>query len=136
MIPIAASPELRMHLRYQSYQGLVFDQILMAELPCHCNQQIGPRALAKHYSEQHSDLMQYSIQYRERIRWTANFGSGKGTCPLCRTQSQKVESHACDILFQLSIMLGQIMHPEHFAFMPIDHGVLHFLSMPISIILI
>lgn len=34
MIAIAARPELRMHLRHQSFQGLVLDQNLIAELAC------------------------------------------------------------------------------------------------------
>ena len=109
VIPIAARPELRMHLRHRSYQGLILDQNLTVELAnrcAYCNQQIGPRAIAKHYSDQHPDLMQYSTVHKDRVRWAANFGSRKNTCPLRRTQTQKFESHACGALFQLTIMAG------------------------------
>ena len=34
--PIAARAELRMHLRHQSFQGLILDQNLMTELAQHC----------------------------------------------------------------------------------------------------
>ena len=123
MIPIAARPELRMHLRHQSYQGLILDQSLIAELAsrcAYCNQQIGPRAIAKHYSDQHPDLMQYSTVHKDRVRWAANFGSGKSTCPLRRTQTQKLESYACGVLFQLTIMAGQTMQPEHYPITPVN----------------
>ena len=123
VIPIAARLELRMHLRHQSYQGLILDQNLTAELAsrcAYCNQQIGPRAISKHYNDQHPDLMQYSTVHKDRVRWAANFGSGKSTCPLRRTQTQKLESHACGVLFQLIIMAGQTMQPEHYPIMPLN----------------
>ena len=87
IIPIAARTELRMHLRHQSFQGLILDQNLMIEHAQHsafCHQQIDPRAIARHYSEQHHDWLQFAQQFKDRVRWVANFDSGKGICPLCR----------------------------------------------------
>ena len=118
--PITARVELRMHLRHQSFQGLILDQNLMTELAQHCafcHQQVGPRAIARHYSEQYHDLLQFAQQFKDRVRWAANLGSGKGICPLCRISSQKLHTHTCGVLYQLTILAGHTLHTPNFPVM-------------------
>ena len=81
IIPIAARPKLRMHLRHQSFQGLLLDQNLIAELAQHCafcHQQIGPRAIARHYGEQHTELLRFVQPFKERMHWGGSL-VGRGT---------------------------------------------------------
>lgn len=123
--PIAARPELRMHLRRQSYQGLLLGKALWAELAsrcAYCNSQLGARTIARHYTEQHPELQLFPTRAEIEFVGQPTLGSGAGVCPLCQQRSQKIESHRCALLHQLSILAGQTiaMHPDHFPVTPVN----------------
>ena len=107
--PISARAELRMHLRHQSFQGLLLDQSLCAELSTHCafcHTQVPARAMHRHYTESHPELLVLGRPNQDRVQGTANFGSGPGVRPLCQTRTQKVQLHQCAVTFQIAIMTG------------------------------
>lgn len=83
------------------------------------HQQIGPRAIVRHYNEQYSDLLQFTQTFKDRVCWAANLGSGKGTCPLCRISTQKLQSPTCGVLYQLTSLAGHTMHPPNFPVMAV-----------------
>lgn len=58
--------------------------------------------------------------HRTTWRFADLLGNWAGTCPLCQQLSQKIESHQCAVLPQLSILVGQTMRPDHFPGMPIQ----------------
>ena len=82
IVPIAARPSLRMHLRYKSIPGLLLDKPLISELAHHCaycHQAIPARSIRKHYSEQHQGLLAFEAVHRDIVYGLANLGSGRGT---------------------------------------------------------
>ena len=120
--PICDRPDLRMHLRYKSIPGLLWNQSLMAELANHCaycHSAISSCAIRKHYTDAYPHLDGFAKHARDQIHGLANLGSGKGICVLCQQSCRDVRNHACGVLYQLSVLMGQTYDPEHFPCMSV-----------------
>ena len=118
--PISARAELRIHLRHQSFQGLLLDQSLYAELSSRCafcHTQVAARAMRPHYTEAHRELLPVGKPHQDRIQDAANFGSGLS---VCQTRTQKAQSHQSAVTFQIAILYGHIMQPEQYPIMPMN----------------
>ena len=98
IIPIAARPDLKMHLRHKSIPGLLLNQALIKELSCHCafcHCQIAARSIHKHYTDQHPPMVTHADQYQAHVLGLANIGSGRGRCSFCDKECRNVRSHEC-----------------------------------------
>ena len=94
----------------------------MAELASHCaycHSVISSRAIRKHYADAYPYLEGFAKHARDQIHGLANLGSGKGICVLCQQSCRDVRNHACGVLYQLNISMGQIYDPEYFPYIPI-----------------
>lgn len=83
-----------------------------------CHLAVPARSIRKHYGEQHQGLLVYEALHRDRVYGLANLGSERGTCILCAQPCNDVQNHQCDILLQISILLGQTYDVSHSPRMP------------------
>ena len=121
MTPIVARPDVCMHLRHRSITGLMLDKGLCSELATRCafcHVQVHAKAMLRHYRDSHPDLLRHAQMHQDFIHGLANFGSGRGECPMCRIKTQNVQKHQCCVVYQLAAMTGHIFQPEHFPTMP------------------
>ena len=110
-----------MHIRHTSYMNLLLDQAYCTELATHCafcHLQNHPKAMSRHYRDQHQEKFGPVNTPTSFVQRLANFGSGRGQCPLCRTQTMNTQTHHCCAVFQLATMIGHVFQPANFAVMP------------------
>ena len=74
--------------------------------------------MSRHYRDSHPDLLRRAQMHQYFVHGLANFGSGRGECPMCRIKTQNVQKHQCCAVYQLAAMTGYIFQPEHFPTMP------------------
>ena len=121
VIPIVSRPEVAMHIRHRSYMGLYLDKPLCLELATRCafcNQQVHAKAMTRHYRDHHQEKIKPTNTHLEMVRGFANFGSGRGECPLCCTRTLNVHTHQCSVVYQLAAMTAHVFDPAHFPVMP------------------
>ena len=121
VIPIVSRSEVAMHIRHRSYMGLYLDKPLCQELATRCafcNQQVHAKAMTRHYRDQHQEKIRPTNTHLDMVRGFANFGSGRGECPLCCTRILNVHTHQCSVVFQLAAMTAHVFDPAHFPVMP------------------
>ena len=120
--PIVAREELRMHIRHRSFMGLMLDQALCSELAARCafcNLQVHARAMIRHYTDSHPELVGPAKQQYDFVSGLSNLVSGKGQCPMCQCKSLDLQKHTCAVIYQLAAMSGHVMSPDHFPIMPL-----------------
>ena len=107
VILIVARADMVMHLRHRLYMGLFLDQALCTELATQrafCHQQVYPKAMTRHYRDQHQEKHGPTNTHMKFVQDLANFGSGRGECQLRRVKTMNVQTHTCCVLFQLAAM--------------------------------
>ena len=109
-MPINDCPDLRMHLRYRSGPGVLLNNFnpLIAHHCAFCHSVISTRAIRKHYSETHPQLLGYETNYRDQVRGLASLGSGPGICVFCNSTCRDARIHQCGVLFQVNLLMRQI----------------------------
>ena len=110
--PIVARDELRMHIRHRSFMGLMLDQALCSELAAKCafcNLQVHARAMIRHYTDSHLELVGPAKQQYDFVSGLSNLVSGKGQCPMYQCKSLDLWKHTCAIMYQLAAMSGHVM---------------------------
>ena len=122
IVPIINRPDLKMRLRHKSVPGLLLNTALINEIANHCTfcpMRIAARSIRKHFTECHPDLVPLAEHFREHVHGMANIGGGRGRCSFCDNECRDTRAHECDVLFQISIMMGYTFQPEHFPIMPV-----------------
>ena len=91
---------------------------LAAPSATNCNQQVHAKAMTRHYRDHHQEKIKPTKTHWEMVRGFANFGSGRGECPLCCTRTLNVHTHQCSVVYQLAAMTAHVFDPAHFPVMP------------------
>ena len=121
VIPISARVEIRMHLRHQSFQGLLLDQGLCIELSKHCAFPT-PRLLSKPWADTMQIHIPQHLDDQTRNDWGGQRILDQGQAFV---HSAKFVPRECNyinarVTFQLAIMSGRIMQLDHYLVMPIN----------------
>ena len=96
--PIVAREELRMHIRHRSFMGLMLDGALCSELATRyafCNLVVHARAMTRHYTDSHPELVGPARQQYDFVSGLSNLVSGKVQCPMCQCKSLDVQKFTC-----------------------------------------
>ena len=111
-----------MHIRHRSFMGLMLDGALCAEFATRCafcNLIVHARAMTRHYTDSHPELVGPARQQYDFVSGLSNLVSGKGQCPMCQCKNLDAQKHTCAVMYQLAAMSGYVMSPEHFPIMPL-----------------